>query len=46
MCLALGGQFSQAGLHPSLGFALYNGDFGAEPLPGDRHRIYLPLIAR
>jgi hypothetical protein len=44
--LFISGQFSQAGPHPSLGFARYNGNFGAEPHPGDRHRVYLPLLVR
>jgi hypothetical protein len=44
--LFIGGQFSQAGPHPSLGFAHYNGDFGAQPLPEDGQRVYLPLIVR
>jgi trimeric autotransporter adhesin len=44
--LFIGGQFSQAGPHPSLGFAHYNGDFGAQPLPEDGQHVYLPLIVR
>jgi hypothetical protein len=41
-----GGQFSQAGPHPSLGFAHYRGDFSGGPPPNLAKRTYVPLAAR
>lgn len=42
----LGGQFSQAGPHPSLGLARYRGDFRPGPPPNLKHRAYIPLGKR
>jgi hypothetical protein len=42
---SLGGEFSQAGPHPSLGFARYGGDLIGEPPPPEtRYRVHLPAL--
>jgi hypothetical protein len=42
----LGGELSQAGPHPSLGFARYGGEFGGELPPPASYRLYLPNLRR
>jgi len=42
----LGGEISQAGPHPSVGFAGYYGDFGSGPPPALTYHTYLPLTVR
>jgi trimeric autotransporter adhesin len=44
--LYIGGEISQAGPHPSLGFARYSGNFGVDPPPVLNRRIYLPMLRR
>jgi hypothetical protein len=45
--VSLGGELSQAGPHPSLGFARYGGDLIGEPPPPEaRHRVHLPALWR